>query len=477
MDANIDLSKLRADVHRTLKSWYKSDTSASSFQDLQLFQQTIEDVHNARLATNKILLKALETLKRNHQDEANILSRHFLDGEKVELIARSTNMGPATVYRRQNDGIDLLADIILNQEMAARAQRQRVLEQRLERPSYTHLIGVEAHLEALLAILTAPGPPWLVSIEGLGGIGKTSLADALSRHLIKQRAFADFGWISARQYDFNPGRGIRPVERPALTVEQLVETLLEQLLPEAARLATSLQDEALMTLAEALKTLRERFQQQPHLIVVDNLETVTDVEILLPALRHLSNPTKFLLTSRESLYHEPGIHHYPLPQLSEADTLHLIRYEIERYHPPHLQNVGNIDLNQIYRVVGGNPLAIRLVIGQTHIFALPTVLDDLIAAQGKKPEMLYTFIYRHAWERLDETARHVLLAMPLVAEGQGHLEHLVEVSGLADANVRDGLDRLVQLNLVDRWGDLQAPTYGIHPLTRTFLQEQVLRWS
>ncbi len=470
MNNEIDLSKVRADVRRTLKSWYKSDTGPAPFQELQLFQQTLAEVDNPRLATNNILLKALESLRRSHQDEANILTRHFLDGHKMELIARSTNVGTATVYRRQNDGLNLLADIILAQEMAVRAQRQTVLEQRLEQPRYAHLVGVESHLEALLPVLTAPDPPWLVSLEGLGGIGKTSLADALARRIIEQHNFADFGWVSARQYDFNPGRGIRLVEGPALTVEQLVEKLLEQLLPDVAQSATLSPDDALMT-------LRERLRQQPHLIVVDNLETVTDVEALLPTLRDLSNPTKFLLTSRESLYHEPGIHHFPLPELSEADTLRLIRHEIAQHHPPHLQNITDADLNRVYRVVGGNPLAIRLVIGQTHIFALDTVLDDLTSARGKKPEMLYTFIYRHAWERLDEAARHVLLALPLVAEGQGNLAHLAEVSGLAAADLRDGLDRLIQLNLVDRWGDLQAPVYSIHQLTRTFLQEQVLHWS
>jgi hypothetical protein len=182
------------------------------------------------------------------------------------------------------------------------------------------------------------------------------------------------------------------------------------------------------------------------------------------------------LTSRESLHHEPGLHHYPIPELSQANTLRLIRREIELNHPPHLQDMAEADLDQVYRVVGGNPLAIRLVIGQTHVFALGSILADLKAARGQKVETLYTHIYRQAWNQLDAVTRQVFLAMLLVAEGQGSLDHLAELSEVDETGVRDALDWLVRLNLVDRRGSLQTQFYTTHPLTRTFLQRQAQLW-
>lgn len=202
-----------------------------------------------------------------------------------------------------------------------------------------------------------------------------------------------------------------------------------------------------------------------------------DVETLLPPLRQLANPTKFLLTTRQSLHHQHGLYHFPLPELSEDNALRLIRYEAKLHNSPYLQDALDADLKRILEIVGGNPLAIRLVVGQTHVYSLDVILNDLARAQGQTVENLYTFIYRQAWHTLDELTRRVLLAMPLVAEGEGTLDHLAALSGIEPAALRNALTWLVSLNLVDCTGDLANQHYSIHNLPRTFLQEQVLKWS
>jgi hypothetical protein len=333
------------------------------------------------------------------------------------------------------------------------------------------LIGVEGHLDSLLRILISPEPPWLISIEGYGGLGKTSLAHALSRQVIQQRLFVDFGWVSARQYIFDSRAGIKPVGLPAaLTVESLVEKLVAQLMPDTPRSDTLFAQES-----QAL--LKMRLKQIPHLIVIDNLETVEDVEVLLPTLRELASPTKFLLTSRESLYHESGIYHFPLPELSETDALRLIRYETKLHNLTHLKQASDDDLKEIFEIVGGNPLAIRLVVGQTHEFALDVILDGLAQAQGQTVEELYTFIYRRSWESLDEPARTLFLAMPLITDEGESLEGLIELSELDAITARHSLKQLIDLNLVNSFGDHRERYYSIHNLTRTFLHNQVLKWK
>lgn len=348
---------------------------------------------------------------------------------------------------------------------------QAVLEERLEKPTYTKLMGVEDHLDSLLRILTSSEPPWLISIEGYGGLGKTSLAHALSRRVIQQRLFDDFGWVSARQYVFDLGEGIKPVGLPAvLTVESLVEKLVAQLMPDTPRSDT-------LFAQQAQAILKMRLKRIPHLIVIDNLETVEDIEVLLPTLRELANPTKFLLTSRESLYHESGVYHFPLPELSEAYTLRLIRYETELHNLTHLNQASDDDLKRIFEIVGGNPLAIRLVVGQTHKFTLDVILDDLAQARDQTVEELYTFIYRRSWDALDEPARTLFLAMPLITDEGESLEGLIELSELDAATVRTSLKQLIDLNLVNSFGDHQERYYSIHNLTRTFLHNQVLKWK
>ena len=471
MESELSLSKLQADLHHALKSWHKASVEASSLDYLRLFRQAHrEGAGNARQATNEILLDALKTLEVEYEQEAALLRKRYLDGMTVRAVENWLNVGEATVQRWQKRAIERLAHILYFQELQLRDARQAVLKERLETPCYTQLVGIEAYLNQLTEVLGSREPPWLISIEGIGGIGKTSLADAISRQIIDTGVFDDFAWVSARRVIFNPGGAIVSLDVPAMTAEDLVEKLVSQLMVDTSRLTA-------FSPQNALAALQTRLKQNRHLIVIDNLESLVDLESIMPTLRELANPTKFLLTSRQSWHHEPGLYHFSLPELDATHALRLIRHEAHLHNLPYLENATDDDLRQIYETVGGNPLALRLVVGQTHIHALNVILNDLTAAQGQKAEQLYTFIYRRAWDSFDELTRRVFLAMPLVSDRGGDQAYLANLTALDLANVGDALERLVALNLVDSKGDLHNRRYTIHNLTRTFLQEQVARWD
>ncbi|MCB0023369.1 MAG: hypothetical protein KDD91_10090, partial [Caldilinea sp.] len=109
--------------------------------------------------------------------------------------------------------------------------------------------------------------------------------------------------------------------------------------------------------------------------------------------------------------------------------------------------------------------------------SLPAILHDLATVNSRKVESLYTFIYRRAWDNLDEPGRRLLLAMPLTDSLGADLDFLAAVSALEEDELRHALDALVMLNLIDARGALQHRRYSIHSLTRTFLQEQVAKWQ
>jgi hypothetical protein len=307
-------------------------------------------------------------------------------------------------------------------------------------------------------------------IDGIGGIGKTALAAAVARQMEDELAFDDFAWVSAQPAVLDALGSIRTRARPALSPPALVTALLEQLAPqEAAGLLG--QPEA------ALGLLRTVLKRAPHLVVIDNLETVADLEVLLPLLRTLVDPSKIVLTSRKRLAGETDIHLYAVPELSEAHALTLVRGAGAQHNVPGLADATDVELRPIYEAVGGNPLALLLVVGQLHLRDLHTVLADLHGARGKPVENLYTFIYWRAWEHLDERARQVLLSMSLVKVQGDHLDFIAATCDLAAGEVNDALQQLIVLNLVYPTGDMRARRYAIHSLTRSFLYEQVARWA
>ncbi|MCP4407926.1 MAG: AAA family ATPase, partial [Gammaproteobacteria bacterium] len=404
MDSRQALPRLIKDISTAFKGWHKANAPTSPFEGLCLYQNTLDTgVDNSRQATNKVLQALVDKLKETNQDGAEILTRRFFDREKMYIIINSINMSTATAYRRQQEAIKQLAHILQQQEQAACAQRQTRLEQRLERPTYTQLIGAERHMTKLGEILLEADNHWLVAIEGIGGIGKTSLAHAVTRHIIQHNLFDDVGWVSAKTQIFKLSGQTETITQPALTTESLVDQLAAQLMPNLPKPET-------LSAEELQSLLHTRLQQRRHLIVIDNLETLHDVEVLLPTLHQLANPSKFLLTSRERFYDDAvPVYHFPLPELNQTEALALIRYETKQHNLIRLQQADEADLKRIYQTVGGNPLALRLVVGQTHVFALDVILDDLAQARGKTVDELYAFIYRRAWDSLDEAARRLFL--------------------------------------------------------------------
>ena len=461
-------------VHQALTLWRQSDAHGTPFSDLLLWQQLAPTYDGAiRRTTNELLAHTFALLAREEPEYQKVLELRFLQEEPGHRIANILHIAEGTVWRKQREALQRFTVLLQEQERKARAERLARFAGRLETPTYHQLIGSAAHVALLADQINRAGPPWLIAIEGIGGIGKTALADALARHLLGGHQWQDFAWVTARQQVFNGGGAIKPIAKPALTTEALVEALAQQLL-------SSTIGASVLTLEQKRAMLQQRLRSQPHLIVIDNLETLLDVESLLGLLRELANPTKFLLTSRISRFYESDIFHFALPQLNVDDALTLVRQEAQVRNLPDLAAADDVTLQKIYATVGGNPLALRLVVGQTHVHHLDRVLAALQAAQGYRAEQLYHYIYWQAWTQLDTAAQQALLLMPLVTESGGDLDYLTRMAaaaGLDAAAVSDALERLVTLSLVDSRGGLHERRYTIHALTRTFLQEQVLKWN
>ena len=326
------------------------------------------------------------------------------------------------------------------------------------------LFGIEAALDKLLHALNHQDDPWLLAIDGIGGIGKTALANQLVRKILPTQRFYDVVWISARKEEFVPLHGIRAINRPVIEAAAFIDKVLEQLDPDLP-LARSLQEKTII-LTHWLKT-------NPCLVVIDNLETVTDYEVLMPTLYRLARPTKFLLTSRQQVAEEIYRHH--LGELSQTVTLEFLRYMGPQYDLPALAQAPDNQLNGIYQVVGGNPLALKLVVGQMSVLSLPQVLDNLKQAQGKPIEELYHYIYRKAWDLLDAAAQRTFLMMPLAQNGTQ--EQLATLTQLSAAKLTQALQDLAQLSLIQVKGNLEERRYTLHRLTETFLLTKAIQWK
>jgi hypothetical protein len=319
-------------------------------------------------------------------------------------------------------------------------------------------VGVEQSYKTIFEVLSDETAQFIVSIDGLGGLGKTALADKVARVLIHTTHFDEIAWVTAKQTHLSTlGRLKVESGRPALTFPLLIDRLAEQF---------ELNQDGRPRL-EQQRLVKQFLQQRRCLVVIDNLETMADYDVLLPELKRWQRPSKFLLTSRLRLLDELDVFSFSLQELPRPAAIELMRLEAGRTNFMALLQASEGELSQIYDVVGGNPMAIKLVVGQARFYSLPQVLQRFSSQQQQ--EDLFQYIYLEAWESLSDAGKTVLLTLTEAGESGFNFEHLHAVSGLPEEEVQQALEKLIILSLVDLGGSLMERRYRLHRLTEIFI--------
>jgi DNA polymerase III delta prime subunit len=458
-------SNFPAHIHQALKSWHRQHVDG--VLDTFLLARQVRakrDTASLRLVTNQILIEGLDRLKCVNPEAFDLLQRRFLNRETAREIAYRFNVGEDVIYQRQRAAIEQLSEVIWQQETELRRQRAQHIMNHLEPPTYTKLFGVTEAISQIREKLENRTPPWILALEGMGGIGKTSFADALARELAYSTHFQNIAWVSVRQRFFRLSGAIETLPKvPNLTLAMLVDQLIDQFaLIELKRQAGT----------EKLIGVKTYLKAHPNLMILDNFETVDDYHALVIQLREFINPSKFLITTRYSLRGESDVYIAPLQGLSFEDTVRLVRYEAETQGLLELATAPEVMLEPIYALTYGNPLAIKLVVGQVHTFALSAVLERLRGIADRPTTELLNFLYADAWHILDEKQRQVLKAMLLTPDCGGHIEQITAAAGLDMGETVSCLHRLATLSLVNVIGGLNERLYMLHHLTRTFVAYQ-----
>lgn len=169
------LAELSEQVKVALRQWHADANTRSPLASLQIFQQLLQkEMIGEHEATNRILYQGLQLLKEQHPRDEYILRRSALDRQLNDLIAVELNIASSTLFRYKDKAILRLAEVLWKWEQSNQDSYQSRLLARLAPPSNHHLFGVDVHVQKLMELLTKEGEPWIVSVAGMGGIGKTT---------------------------------------------------------------------------------------------------------------------------------------------------------------------------------------------------------------------------------------------------------------------------------------------------------------
>lgn len=330
----------------------------------------------------------------------------------------------------------------------------------LPQRTYAEFVGRQAELDQLSRLmLPHPGSRhFVVTVDGIGGVGKSALALELA-HGYRERygatpeeqRFEAIVWVSAKR-TLLTASGIQQRRQSFNTLDDLFREL-----------ATVLEQPAILQAAPAERRgLAERaLAARRCLLIVDNLETVDDEE-LLSFLRELPDPTKAIVTTRHRIDIAYAIR---LTGMPHEDALKLMQVEAEAKGV----TLTTIEMDDLERRTGGVPLAIQWSIG---LMSLGHSVEAVLRRLGQGQSDIARFCFAESVERIrGRDAHRILLALALFERSVSRAM-LGEVAGLGDDPVgRDeGLAELLRLSLINQKGD----RFSLLPLTHAFVREELV---
>lgn len=330
-------------------------------------------------------------------------------------------------------------------------------ETALPSPSYSRLFGVTETVDHILTLLATPQSPHLLLIVGLGGIGKTAVADAAARQAIQQMTFAQVVWLTVENLPQDKARKIQ--DHTVLT--NVANALAEKILPGSSHNANP---------QRLLARVRSKLKNARYLVIIDNLEDPDDLNQLLVQLQALTAPSKFLITARRYPAPDSEVYTLALPELARTDAVEMLKYQVDTSGTGTFQPIAEKDLLAVYNVVGGHPLALRLIPRLARVYSLSQITAGWQTGEPNYINQIYQNVYDAFWRTLNREEKRLFLAMPVAAQIGVTSEHLQFVSGLSGRTFWPALTKLVDLCLIEPRGSLQVRRYGIHSLTTHYLQ-------
>lgn len=320
------------------------------------------------------------------------------------------------------------------------------------------LVGRDAEIDK---VVTLVGSERLVTLTGVGGVGKTRLAVEVGAELVGE--FDDGVWMVE----------LAGVADPAVVNDTLAATL---------GIAPQSEVPLIETVADAVATRR-------MLLVVDNCEHVrSSAGIVIEAILNRPGPARVLATSREAIG-VPGESVVVVPPLatdggvtSDAVTLFVERACSAR-HDFELQDSQTVAaVTEICEVVDGLPLGIELAAARMAAMSAAEVRDRLAdrfrllqrGAPGPERQLTLRHAVEWSYDLLSDDDASLLRTASVFAGGFDLSTICDLVEGADEIDVLHRLDSLVRKSLVVADHSTSTTRYGLYETIRQFAEDRLV---
>ncbi|PSK87466.1 DNA-binding SARP family transcriptional activator [Murinocardiopsis flavida] len=374
-----------------------------------------------------------------------------------DVLAEEAGLEPGQQLRDLHQAI-LGEDPALDPEVTTEARGHRATANaRMLPPALGDFTGQQMELAEIEAVLrkdrAADEPSAVVTISGPGGIGKTALGVQAAHRL--RAAYSDGQLFAALA-----GARAQPVD-PA--------TVLGRFLRALGVPATAVPDDP----AERTDLYRGMLAERRILVVLDDALDEEQLALLMPA----SGTCGVIVTGRVRLGGLGGAHRVELREMSEADSLDMLRTTVDG----RLAAAPRAELADLVRLCARLPLALRIA-GSLLVSRPHWRLADLVSRLADEQHRLDALRYRDlevrasfglSYKGLRPDARRLFRLLGLLDAPDFPLWAAAAALDTDLCAAQELLDALVDVHLLDVTGTPNGQArYGFHDLIRAYARER-----
>lgn len=361
--------------------------------------------------TSEIMQKISEALEISIEDLINILKTGTLENGKDQLLFKELNT---------NRFPDMSVQKKRNYEILSKALYQNLP------PQQNKFIGRFDQIKELMERLSPEEGGNMISVDGIGGVGKTALVIEAAYQCLEFResinSYIDYGYkipyfdviifVSAKESILLPtGINYLNDQDRQHTLNTIINTIIRVLDPSILRIE----------LEDQITKLNEKLRAKRVLLIIDNLETISDRSDVEKFLFRLPPGTKSVMTTREQL----GYSYIRVDSLPKNDSIKLISQQL--YEKKY--KLCDADIEKLNIACAGIPLAIiHTICCISRGSSLYTVIEDLKSHTGD----IGKFCFKREIDDLKNRSvdAYRLFLSISIFQNSPRLDAVIEVAGL-----------------------------------------------
>lgn len=298
----------------------------------------------------------------------------------------------------------------------------------------------------------------IIQIDGIGGIGKTTFVHHYASLLLKNQENRQFDfiiWTSSKRNKYTPN-GIKDLTEFIANYKELITEIYDFITKN--NLLDELEFEQGLEIEEYVIDF---LSKNKVLLIIDNLETLNDAE-LVNFLENSPASLKIILTTRETLgdFYLTRINLHGFEKEIEFPKFLNSQYKIfTGKDKPEFTEFFLKSIDELYEYTKGMPLAGQLI---CHQIANGTPIQNVIEniKNGKSYESILNFCFKGSIDKLSEVEKTLLYIFSLPEKEEFlNLDDLVYISNFSSDQIGiNGIPNLTKMSVcyqkLDSYGNI-----------------------